>query len=171
MISIVPATPSDSATIVALWNAKRLDAQSCWFGADAIDENYVAQLMATGMTVVLAQLDAVPAGFGLWYSVADEARMVALAADDPAVYYHLMSNFCIWGIAAQHTSGFAELGTAATTERSWMDALSVIQYVTIGYEPQPPDQTGQQRVPRLLRAECELLVLSSAVTQALEGLS
>jgi hypothetical protein len=171
MISIAPATLDDSASIVALWNAKRLDAASCWHTADAIDESYVSQLLAAGMQLAMARMDGVPSGFGLWCASSGSARLVALAADDPAVYYHLMGAYCAWGAAAEFTAGFAELGAAITTERTRMDALDVIQYVTIGFEPLPPGQSAEQRVPRLLRAECELTVLAQAVASVLEGLS
>ncbi len=171
MISIAPATLDDSNSIVALWNAKRLDASSCWYTAEAIDESYISQLLAAGMYLALARVDGVPTGFGLWCASGGDARLVALAADDPAVYYRLMAEYCTWGLAAEFTSGFAELGTTATTERARMDALEVIQYVTIGFEPLLPGQTAEQRVPRLLRAECELTVLAQAVASVLEGLS
>ena len=163
MISIVYATLADSAAIVELWNTKRLDQSSCWATAGAVDVAYVEQLFAAGMTVALARDSGVPSGFGLWCPSGDEARLVALAADTEQVYYQLMAKFCEWGLDAQLSAGFAELGTANTTERQRMDALSVISYRTIGYEPLVPGQPPDSRLPRLLRAECQLALLASAV--------
>lgn len=171
MISISYASLADSATIVELWNAKRLDASSCWADAEAVDGPYVEQLFAAGMTIALAWQDGVPGGFGLWCPFGNEARLVALAADTDEVYYRLMAEYCQWGIAAELPAGFAELGTASTTERERMDALGVISYRAIGYEPLLPGQPPESRVARLERAECPLALLAQALTSVLEGQS
>ncbi len=96
---------------------------------------------------------------------------MALAADDEEVYYRLMAEYCQWGTASNRPTGFAELGTAATTERARMDALGVITYTAIGFEPLLPGQAADQRVPQLLRAECDLTLLTAAVGSRLEDLS
>lgn len=163
MIDIQPCQLADAAAIVALWNARRLDQSSCWRQADPIDAAYVEQLLALGMTIVIARAEGTPVGFGLWCASGETAWLVALAADEADVYYRLMAGFCQWGLESQRVRGFAELGAAPTTERERMDALGVIQYATIGYEPLEPGQPADQRTPRLLRAECELVVLDAAL--------
>ncbi len=62
MITITAATLGDSSTIAALWNVKRLDAASCWFGAEEIDDNYIAKLLSSGMTLALRELMACLSG-------------------------------------------------------------------------------------------------------------
>jgi hypothetical protein len=171
MTTLLPATSEHSAAIATLWNAKRLDANSCWHNAASVDADYIDQLLASGMSLVLARQDDVAVGFGLWCAAGGEAWLVALAADDPQVYYQLMAAFGQWAQTAGFTAAFAELGTAATTERSRMDALGAITYTTIGFEPLEAGQSPEDRVPRLLRAECSLAVLSAAVAAILEGLS
>jgi hypothetical protein len=163
MIDIQPCQVEDAATVVALWNAKRLDQDSCWRQADPIAPAYVEQLLALGMTIVLARVDDTPVGFGLWCALGEEAWLVALAADDADVYYELMAAYCQWGLVSGRVRGFAELGPAITTERQRMDALGVIRYTTIGFEPLEPGQSAADRIPRLLRAECELVVLDAAL--------
>ena len=49
-----------------------------------------------------------------------------------------------------------------------MDALGVVQIVAIGFEPITPGQDPANRVPKLLRTECDLQVLKDAVTLILE---
>jgi len=169
MIEIVPCTSSDYAAVAALWNARRLDAASCWSSAEEVDEGYIAQLAAAGMALVLAVDDGLPAGFGLWYGPPVSFRLVALAAEETPVYYRLMIAYCDAGIAIGASDGFAELGATPTTERARMDALGVIDYVTTGYEPLAPGQPPEERVPRLLRAECNLAVLKQAAEEYLEG--
>jgi hypothetical protein len=168
MIFLLTATSEHSPTIASLWNAKRLDASSCWQSAATADADYIDQLLASGMSLALARQGEVSVGFGLWCAAGGEAWLVALAADDEQVYYRLLAAFCEWGQTAGFSAAFAELGTAATTERARMDALGVIAYTTIGFEPLEAGQPAEERVPRLLRAECSLTVLSSAVAQKLE---
>lgn len=168
MITIAPCTPSDCSTVAALWNAKRLDSASCWFQADAVDEAYVQQLLAAGFQISIALWDESPIGFGLWCAPGGAARLVALAADEDVIYYRLMGEFCDWGVALGADSGFAEINTERTTERARMDALGVIEVTPIGFEPLLPSEDPSQRVPRRLRAECDLAVLKAAVTAILE---
>jgi hypothetical protein len=168
MTTLLTATTAHSATIASLWNAKRLDANSCWQSAAEVDAAYIDQLLASGMSLVLAKQGEVPIGFGLWCASGGQAWLVALAADDEQVYYRLLAAFCEWGLAAPFTDAFAELGTAATTERARMDALEVIAYTTIGFEPLEAGQSPEERVPRLLRADCSLSVLSAALASKLE---
>jgi hypothetical protein len=104
-------------------------------------------------------------GFG---AARRHARLFALAGDTDTVYYRLLLAYCDWALALGAERGNAEIGTAATTERGRMNALGVISYVPIGYAPLAPGQSPAQRVPTLLRAECDLAVLRSAVTQILE---
>jgi hypothetical protein len=168
MITIVPATSLDSATIAQLWNAKRLDTASCWYQAEEVDSTYIEALLLAGFAMAIALADDVPAGFGLWFASAGEARLVALAADDEAVYYRLMGEFCDWAQSLGAQEGFAEIGTEPTSEKARMDALAVIDYVPIGFAPLLPGESLEQRVPVLLRAQCDLAVLKDAVTQILE---
>jgi len=168
MITITPCTISDCGIVAQLWNAKRLDAASCWYEADAVDEAYVYQLLSAGVQISIASEASSHVGFGLWYGSAVVARLVALAADEDEVYYRLLSEFCDWGIVLGAQIGCAEIGTALTTERGRMDALGVVQIVPIGFEPLAPGQDPSDRVPKLLRAECDLQVLKDAVTQILE---
>jgi hypothetical protein len=160
--------PSDCDTVADLWNAKRLDSASCWFEADAVDEAYVSQLLSAGVAISIAREDESPVGFGLWFGSSGAARLVALAADEDEIYYRLLLEFCDWGIALEAPSAYAEIGTAMTTERGRMDALGVIQLVAIGFEPLEAGQDPANRVPKLLRAECDPQVLKDAVTQILE---
>ena len=168
MITIVPCTNSDCAAVADLWNAKRLDPQSCWYQADTVDEAYVSGLLSAGIEISIAKQDSSPVGFGVWCGTASAFKLVAVAADDDEIYYRLLGEFCDWGIALGAQSGYAEIGTAATTERGRMDALGVIQIVAIGFEPITPGQDPANRVPKLLRTECDLQVLKDAVTQILE---
>ena len=168
MITIVPCTSSGCAAVAGLWNAKRLDWASCWHEADAVDEAYITGLLAGGFEIAIAEIDDSPVGFGLWGGPAGTARLVALAADDDEVYYRLLGAFCDWGLMLGAENGYAEIGTAATTERGRMDELGVIEYVAVGFEPILPDQDPAERVPKLLRVECNLEVLKNAVSEILE---
>jgi phytoene dehydrogenase-like protein len=98
-------------------------------------------------------------------------RLAALQADDEPVYYRLMAAFCDWAIALGAARGYAELGTAPTVERTRMDALAVIEYTPIGFEPLLPGQDPAERLPRVLRAECDLAVLRGALAARLEVLA
>lgn len=168
MITIKSTAGSDSTAIAQLWNAKRLDAASCWQQADEVDQQYIEGMRLAGFVCSIARVDDVPVGFGLWFGSAGEARLVALAADDAEVYYRLMGAFCDWALALGVQAGFAEIGTAPTTEKARMDALGVIGYVPIGFAPLAPGQNPDERVPVLLRAECDLAALKDAVTLILE---
>jgi hypothetical protein len=168
MITVVPAASSDSAAIAQLWNAIRLDVDSCWHQAEEVGQQYIEGLLLAGIAISIAHEDDVPVGFGLWFRSANEARLVALAADDAEVYYRLMGQFCDWALAQDIHEGFAEIGTAPTTEKARMDALGVIGYVPIGFAPLEPDQNPDDRLPVLLRAQCDLEVLKDAVNQILE---
>jgi hypothetical protein len=168
MTTIAPCTTEDCATVAELWNAKRLDAASCWYGADGVDEDYIAGMLAWGFEIFLARNDDLPVGFGLWCAAVGAARLIAIAANDDETYYRLLLAFCDWGLAAGAPSGYAEIGTAATTERGRMDALGVIEVMPIGFEPLLNGQSPAERVPKLLRAECALDVLRAAVNQILE---
>jgi hypothetical protein len=168
MITIVPCTTEDCATVAELWNAKRLDAASCWYGADTVDADYIAGMLAWGFEVFLARDDANAIGFGLWCAAVGAARLVAIAAGDDETYYRLLAEFCDWGLAAGAQAGYAEIGTASTTERGRMDALGVIEVTPIGFEPLLNGQSPAERVPKLLRAECALGVLRNALDQILE---
>ena len=132
MITIVPCTSSDCAAVTDLWNAKRLDPQSCWYQADTVDEAYVNGLLSAGIEISIAKQDGSPVGFGVWCGTASAPKLVAVAADDDEIYYRLLGEFCDWGIALGAQGGYAEIGTAATTERGRMDALGVIDLVAIG---------------------------------------
>lgn len=167
MITIVACISSDSTTIAALWNAKTLDAASCWYQAGAADAAYVSGLLAEGYTIVLAKDGATPVGFGLWCGPTELPCLVALAADDRAVYYRLMAAYCENGIALGAVRGYAEIGTAPTAEKSLMDALGVIEYTPIGFEPVAPGEDTSERVAKLLRAECDLATLAAAIAQEL----
>ncbi|REK19170.1 MAG: hypothetical protein DWQ37_01905 [Planctomycetota bacterium] len=168
MITIDTCAGSDCAALAALWNAKRLDSASCWTQAQPIDETYVAQLMLAGYTFALATVDGVPSGFGFWRGGGDPVRLAALAADDGEVYYRLMDAFCDWALSVPATSAVSEMGAEATTESGWVDALGVIELSPIGFEPLGADEAQDQRVPKLLRATCDLQVLKNAVATALE---
>ena len=160
MITITPATSADCAAVAQLWNAKTLDAGSCWYQAAAVDAPYVAGLLAAGYAIRVARVDGAPAGFGFWCGPAASPRLIALAADLEGVYYRLMAEFCAWGVGLGAARGFAEIGTRPTTEKARMDALEVITYTAIGYEPMAAEGPAGERVPKLLRAECDLSVLS-----------
>ena len=96
---------------------------------------------------------------------------MAIAGDDQQVYYRLMQAYCQWALAGGAGVGFAEIESRSTTEKLRMDALGVIAYAPIGFEPVPPGQSADDRTPKLLRAECALAVLTSRLTQVLEELS
>ena len=96
----------------------------------------------------------------------DGLNTVVPYADE--TYYRLLAEFCDWGIAAGAQDGYAEIGTASTTERGRMDALGVIEVTPIGFEPLLNGQSPAERVPKLLRAECALGVLRNAIDQILE---
>jgi hypothetical protein len=169
MITITPCTTSDCAAVAQLWNLKTLDATSCWFEAGNVDAAYVGNLLSDGYSVVLARVDATPAGFGMWCGPPELPRLVALAADDADVYYHLMAAFCDEGRSWGAQRGFAEIGTAPTSEKARMDALEVIEYTAIGFEPLAPDEPTSERVPKLLRAECDLATLDGRLIEILGG--
>lgn len=168
MLTIAPCMRSDCGTIATLWNAKRLDANSCWFGAVEVDTAAIEQTFDAGFSISIASLDGTPVGFGLWNGTADLARMVAVAADTDEVYFRLLREFCSWGLALGASLAYAEIGVEMTTERSRIDALGVIELVAIGFDPLAPGQEPAERVPRLLRAQCDLSTLKTAVTQILE---
>ena len=112
------------------------------------------------MAIYIAREDASVVGFGLWCSAGGEAWLVALAAQDELVYYRLMAFYCTWAVGQSLAYGFAELGVSATTERARMDALGVIAYEPIGFDPVPAGEIGAERVPRStpgkLRDRCPL---------------
>ncbi len=169
MLTITACEPQDCSAVAALWNAHRLDSSSCWSSADEVDDLYIAQLLVSGVSIYLAREGDAAVGFGLWCVAGEEAWLVALAAADELVYYRLMAFYCVWAAEHSLTHGFAELGVAATTERARMDALGVIAYETIGFEPLPADVQDSERVPRILRASCKLDVLLAALSARLGG--
>lgn len=168
MITIVPGTSSDGAAMAELWNARRLDAASCWYGAEVIDETYAGQLLEAGFAMTLAVENGSPVGFGFWCGPAAMPRLVAVGAAQDEIYYRLLAAFCDWGIALGAETGYAEIAAAPTTERGRMDALGVIAYVPIGFEPLLPGQNPAERVATVLRAACNLQVLKQAVIAILE---
>ena len=170
MITTRLCTSSDYASVATLWNARRLDPNSCWSIAEATDDAYVGLLAVMGTTIYLALDDETPVGFGLWFGRADAFQLVGFVADDDAVYYRLMVAYCDAGLALGATSGFGDLGMAMTAERARMDALAVITFEPIGFEPLAPGGDPANRVPRVLRAECDLAVLRQAALQFLETL-
>lgn len=169
MITITPVTSADCTAVAQLWNAKTLDAASCWYQAPAIDVEYVESLLAVGYTIRIARVDGAPAGFGFWCGPAASPRLIALAADLEEVYYQLLAEFCAWGIGIGAARGSAEIGTRPTTEKARMDALEVITYAPIGYEPVAGEEPPGERVPKLLRAECDLSLLSQRLGELLGG--
>jgi hypothetical protein len=169
MITIVAGTGAHGAAVAELWNARRLDTASCWYGADAIDETYAGELLAVGFELRIALEDALPVGFGFWCGPVAMPRLVAVCAAADEVYYRLLAAFCEWATALGAEAAYAEIGTAPTTERERMDALGVIAYVPIGFEPLVPGQNPAERVPTVLRAECHLEVLRQAVAAVLES--
>ena len=106
MITIVPCSNADCDVVAGLWNAKRLDSASCWYGADTVDEAYVNQLLSGGFAISIASEAGSSVGFGLWCGPPGEARLAALAADDDEVYYRLLLEFCDWGIALGAQRGY-----------------------------------------------------------------
>jgi hypothetical protein len=124
--------------------------------------------MASGYAISLARESGVAVGFGVWCGPVELPRLIALAADAEEAYYRLMAAYCAWCVVGGATRGFAEIGTAPTTEKARMDALGVIEYSPIGFEPLAPDQQPADRVPRLLRAECDLALLGQAIDEILE---
>ena len=68
-------------------------------------------------------------------------------------------------------AGVKQTGTAPTTEKARMDALGVIEYSPIGFEPLAPDEQPSDRVPRLLRAECDFALLGQAIVEILETIA
>ncbi len=169
MLTITACEPTDCPIVAAIWNARRLDSSSCWSTADEVDENYIAQLLTSGLSIYIAREDSTAVGFGLWCTAGGEAWLVALAAQDDLLYYRLMAFYCTWATSQSLTHGFAELGVTATTERMRMDALGVIAYEPIGFEPVPAGESGAERVPRVLRASCEIDVLLAALAVQLGG--
>jgi hypothetical protein len=170
-ITIHACETSDRAAVATLCNAKVLDSQSCWFQATTVDAAYVGNLLSDGQTIVIARSEGVDVGFGFWCGPPELPWLVALAADDAQVYYRLMAEFCSRGMAAGATRGFAEIGTRATTEKARMDALGVIEYSTIGFEPIAPNSPPEERLPTLLRAECNLSLLSQRLGEILDAMS
>lgn len=171
MITISPCTSSDHAAVADLWNAKTLDAASCWFQAATVEPQFVSGLLATGYAISVARESGVAVGFGVWCGPVELPRLIALAADAEEAYYRLMAAYCAWGVAGGATRGFAEIGTRPTTEKARMDALGVIEYSPIGFEPLAPDEQPADRVPRLLRAECDLALLGQAIDEILETIA
>jgi hypothetical protein len=169
MLTITACESQDCQAVAAIWNARRLDASSCWNTADAVDETYIAQLLASGLSIFVAREGSAVVAFGVWCNSGGEAWLVALAAQDELVYYRLMSFYCTWAAEESLTHGFAELGVAATIERTRMDALGVIAYEPIGFDPVPAGESGADRVPRVLRASCEIDVLRAALAIRLGG--
>jgi hypothetical protein len=171
MITISLCTSAEHAAVADLWNSKTLDSASCWFQTATVDPQFVGGLLATGYAVFVARENSVVVGFGMWCGPAEFPRLIALAADAQEVYYRLMRAFCAESIAGGATRGFAEIGTEPTAEKARMDALGVIEYRPIGFEPLAADAQPEDRVPLLLRAECDLAVLSQAVDQLLETIA
>jgi len=171
MLTIIPCTAFEYTAVAALWNAKLQDPQSCWFDGEPNDAAGIAQLMAGGCELSVALEDLTPVGFGLWWPTSELPRLGALAATSDVVYYRLLAAYCDWGLSLGATRGYAELGVRQTTERHQMDALGVIEYTAIGFEPVAPDAEPAERVPLLLRAECDLLVLKQAIAAQVENLS
>lgn len=169
MLTITACEPQDCSVVAAIWNARRLDSSSCWSTADEVDEPYVAQLLAGEISIFVARQDSTAVGFGLWCAAAGQAWLVALAAEDETVYYRLMAFYCEWAAGESLTQGFAELGVAQTTERTRMDALAVIAYEPIGFDPIPAGNPTAERVPSVLRASCQLDVLAAALALQLGG--
>jgi hypothetical protein len=81
-----------------------------------------------------------------------------------------MAAYCEHGIAHGAQCGYAEIGTTPTTEKLLMDALGVIEYTPIGFEPIAPGEDTSERVAKLLRAECDLTTLAARIAQVLEDL-
>jgi hypothetical protein len=171
MLTITACESQDVSDVAALWDARRLDNSSCWSTADEVDPDYIAQLLNGGMSIRIARDDSAAVGFGLWRIAAGQAWLVALAAQDETVYYRLMADYCAWAADQSLTNGFAELGVAVTTERTRMDALGVIEYEPIGFDPIPATDPTAERVPRMLRASCAVDVLSEALAVQLGGAS
>lgn len=169
MITISPCTGSDHAAVADLWNAKTLDATSCWYQSATVEPQFVSGLLASGYAISVSRDGGVAIGFGVWCGPVELPRLIAIAADAEEAYYRLMAAFCEWGVAGGATRGFAEIGTGPTTEKARMDALGVIEYSPIGFEPLAPNGQPADRVPTLLRAECHLALLRQAVDTMLEG--
>lgn len=167
MTTIRPCTTADATVVAALWNAKIADTASCWSQAPATTASHVSSMIESGLTFFLAEDDGLPAGFGFCSLRGDVAQLVALAADDVAVYYALMAAYCQWGLGQGVTVGRADLGVAPTTERVRMDALGVIQYTPIGFAPLMPAQSEAERQPLWLKAECDLQTLADRLAEVL----
>jgi hypothetical protein len=169
MMDFVVCTSQHSASVAALWNAKTLDAASCWHGAPPVDAAYVDGLLAASLTLMLALDSGTPLGFGIWCGPADLPRLVALAADSDDVYYRLLDRFATWAQAGGATRGFAEIDARPTSERARMNALGVITYLPIGYEPLTEGQIAEERTAVLFRAEADLAALQTRLAEVLEG--
>jgi len=168
MIALRTCIAADSPVLAALWNVKTLDEQSCWYQAAQVTAAYITGLMSAGYTLVIAEDNQQPLGFGVWCGPLELPRLVALAADDTQVYYHLMLVYCNWAIAAGAVRGFAEIDARPTSERARMDALEIITYRPVGFEPLPAGASSEDRVARLFWAECELSILQQRLVAELE---
>ncbi len=171
MIEIAPCTSADLGVVADLWNVQRQNPDSCWSTAPAVNAVKIERLRASGETFVVARDSGTPVGFGMWSAAEDPPEVTAVAAADDGVYYRLLLDFCQWASALGATTGYAELDARATIERARMDALEVIAYTPIAYEPLAEGQDASQRVPVLWRASCDLASLIARLTVVLEGLS
>lgn len=163
MITITDCTPDDYAVVVALWNGRTLDQDSCWYQAPGATAQFVADLVAAGFVFHLAKAEGIGVGFGFWHVAHGVAWLNAFAGATAEVYYRLMRAFCAAALELGLTAGQAEIDVRSTHERGWLDALAAVSYSPVGYQPLMPGQDPTLRVAQTLRVDADLAQLAAAI--------
>ena len=168
MITVHICTSADAATIAELWNSKTLDSGSCWYQVPTVDADYVAALVASGMTFGLALVDTSPAGFAFWQGPVESFQLIALAASADDVSYQLVSAYCSAGLSAGATDGWTEVAAGPSAEKTRMDSLQV-DYTPIEWSALGPNDDPASRVPLRFRAHYDLATLNDTLGRLLGG--
>ena len=151
-----PATTNDAAAIVALWNTRTADPDSCWYQSPQANVPFIEGLMSQGFTFAVVE-DGEPVGFGFWRG----AELIALCGPTSDIYYAAMLAYATDAVA--HGAGRCTIGVRETNEMSWMNSLGVVTTTPIGFDPLPPDADPETRVPNLLEVTADLAALLQAV--------
>jgi hypothetical protein len=158
------ATLADVDALVALWNARRAVATSCWFGAPEATTDAVVSLLSAA-DVHLVEHEGQAVGF----SFHDGAQLAASCGMDSRAYYYGLVAYARRAIALGHTDGRCQVRADQTDEMGWLNALAVARFEAVGFEPLPPGADLQSpRVPRVYRVTAELAALEAAALAAAE---
>ncbi len=168
MITIITCTTADAPALAALWNAKTLEAGSCWYQAPAVDADYVTMLLDSGYTFALASVDGTSAGFAFWRGAAGALQLVALAATADDVSYELVAAHCDAGLAAGATAGWTELTAGPSVEKTRMDTLA-LAYTTIEWTSLASGDDPDSRTPLRYRVDYDLASLAAKLDELLGG--